>query len=168
VAVSSEARVYSVGGAVYGCSPGSSRHYRLGNTGSCINSTRVGPVAAASNLAAYASTSCGVDTGSTQVIVRRLSDGRQLSSHPATTGLIAPESYQSVGSIVVDGSGHAAWIGSLSSIVRHGQETQVNAAGSSGVKVLATGSDIQVNSLKLHGSTLTWTAGGKQHSATLG
>jgi len=168
LAASSEARVYSLAGLVYGCAPGSGHRYRLGNTSQCNSSNRVGPVAVAAKLAAYASERCGIDTGSTLVEVRRLSDDRGLFSHPASSLSIGPEGFQAVGSIVIDRRGELAWIVSQSSLATHRHQTQVVEAGGSGVHVLETGTSIQGSSLRLHGSKLTWKAGGSERSAKLG
>jgi hypothetical protein len=168
LAASSGARVYVQSGAVYACTPRSARRYRLGSAGRCIGGARVGPAAAAGPVVAYAVTRCGVDTGSATVVVRLLSDGSQLLDHPALTAAPGPESFQSVGSIVVNRGGAAAWIATSNSILSHRRITQVVEATRAGVRALASGAGIDVRSLRLHGSTLSWSAGGASHSARLG
>jgi hypothetical protein len=168
LASSAGARVYAHGGSVYACSRSSGRSYRLGDARQCIAGARVGPAAAAGAVVAYAIERCGVDTASAAVVVRRVTNGEQLSRHAAFSGPPGPESFQAVGSIVVNRSGHAAWIASDHSIVSHHLFAQVLETSGSGVRMLASGETIALGSLRLHGSRLTWTAGGAQHSATLG
>jgi hypothetical protein len=175
LAVGSGARVYSDGGTVYGCASGNPRHYRLGSARSCLRSARVGPVAAAGLIAAYGVARCGIDFGSSMVVVRRLSDGAQLFRHAAGSAGSGPESYGSVGSIVVTPSAAVAWIAVDRSIVAHRVATQVMARGGSGrVRVLQTSSGIGTSSgivpgsLRLHGATLSWRVGTATRSASLG
>lgn len=167
LAASPEARVYSLGGSVYGCTSGSGRRYRLGAASLCNGSARVGPVAVAAKLAAYALQRCGVDTSTALVEVRRLSDGQERFSHAASSLMLGPESFESVGSIVIAPTGRLAWIASESSIVTHRHAGQVVEASGSAVRVLQTGSAIEVGSLRLRGSKLTWRAGGSERSAKL-
>jgi hypothetical protein len=116
---------------------------------------------------AYGLESCGVDTGSSSVIVRRLSDGRQLRVLPATTNRLAPESYQLVGSIVVKTDGAVAWIAAARSIVRQSADEEVHRADRRGQRELDSGTSINSGSMRLHGSTLTWRHGAATRSATL-
>jgi hypothetical protein len=168
VADGAKARVYSRGGSLYGCTTDGQHQYRLGSGKLCLGRQQAGPVAVAGTLAAYALRRCGIDTSSAQVIVQRLSDGKRLSSHDAITGPVGPESFQSVGSIVVTGGGQVAWIGSMSSIVMHRQTTQVLATDGSGhVRRLDSGSGVAAKSLHLHGGKLSWIHGGNRRSASL-
>jgi hypothetical protein len=166
IAVGSRAEVYSRGRTVYGCATGGGR-YRLGGSGLCVNFHVVEAVAITGRLAAYALSRCGVDMSTTQVIVRRLSNGRQLSSDPAVTQITGPESVQSVTSVVVSSTGRAAWIGTSHSIVRHRHASQVLARTATGLRVLDSGSGIGRNSLRLNGTRLTWQHGSQTRSATL-
>ena len=169
LAHSSQGRVYVQTKTVYGCAVGGSRPVRLGGTGPCPGaSNNVGLVAVAGKKAAYTVRTCGVDTSSTLVIVRRLSDGRLLSSHAATEGSPAPESFESVGSIVVNSSGAVAWIGSVDSIATHHTKIQVLEQSGGSVRTLDQGSSIKLASLKLNGSKLSWEHGGSRQSASLG
>lgn len=160
-------RVYSQGGSVYGCAPRAGRQYRLGSATVCNDSARVGPVAVAGALAGYALQRCGVDTGTTVVEVRRFSDGRQLFSHAA----IPPagvESFDSVGSLVINAGAAVAWIGHASSIATHRSVTQVFAFSGAGVRRLDSGPGILTGSLRLAGSKLSWRHGASTRSAKLG
>lgn len=121
----------------------------------------------AGEFAAYGVEECGVDTGSTQVVVRRLSDGKRLRDAAATTPP-GVESYQSVSSLVLKADGAVAWIGDGRSIVRRGHKIEVYKADSGGsVRLLDSGLAIAPGSLRLHGSKLTWTHGAAVRTATL-
>ena len=169
LAASAQARVYSSSGVVYGCTPGAERSYRLGSARSCEGSSRVAPVTTAGRLAAYGVMRCGIDFGTAEVVVRRLSDGAQLFSHAAGTIAAGPESFGSVGSIVASPSAAVAWIGVDHSILAHRLAAQVIArAGSGGVRVLQTSPRIVPGSLRLHDGTLTWRVGSQTRSARLG
>jgi hypothetical protein len=167
LAASSVGRVYALGGIAYGCSSTGTMSYKLGQRRTCLGTPLVGPVTVTGELAAYGLESCGVDTGLTQVVVRRLTDGKQLQSLPATTGFLLPESYQSVDSLVLKGDGAVAWIGIAHSIVASRREIEVQKADKRGQSRLDSGSSIKIGSLRLHHSTLTWKHGSTTRSATL-
>jgi hypothetical protein len=167
LAADAGARVYSLQGSVYGCANRSSRLYRLGGAGNCISARHVGPVIVAGTFAAYGLTSCGVDLGTTQVIVRRLSDGRQLVDDGANSLPLGPESYQSVGSLVVRADGDVAWIAVGSSIVTHRRVIEVHEQDRTGDHLLDTGAGVRPGSLRLRGDKLTWRHGHALRSATL-
>src|SRR5581483_822753 len=103
-------RVFALSGEVYGCSERTRRVTRLGRSNVCIGTSRAGPAAVAGELAAYGLQTCGVDTGFSEVVVRRLSDGHVLRREGAITGTVGPESYGSVRSLVVRSDGGVAWI----------------------------------------------------------
>lgn len=158
------AQVYALHKAIYACDQRTRRTTKLGQTTICVASARVDHLALAGDVVAYGLDRCGVDTGSTTVIVRRLSDGKRLHSFAALTGA-GPESYQSVTSLVVKPDGSVAWIATVHSIVAtsEGGGPEVHANG----KLLEAG-EIELHSLRLRGSTLTWRdGGGKKRSATL-
>jgi hypothetical protein len=167
LAASSVARVYSLGGMAYGCSLGAAKSYNLGQRRTCLGAPLVAPVTVTGDLAAYGLESCGVDTGFTQVIVRRLTDGKQLRSSPATTGLLGPESYQSVDSLVLKGDGAVAWIGIGYSIIASHRDIEVQKTDAHGQRRLDSGSAVKLGSLQLHHSTLIWKHGRATRSATL-
>jgi len=161
------ARVYSLGGAVYGCRRGTHHSYRLGAASRSIREGRVGPVALAGAIAAYGLASFGVDTGSSQVVVRRLSDGHQLKALATVTRPLGPESYVSVGSVVVRSDGAVAWIGVGASIIRHGRDVEVHRDDSRGGRLLDASTAVDPGSLRLTRSTLRWTHGSARHTADL-
>jgi hypothetical protein len=161
------ARVYQFGGAVYGCAFAGDRSFRLGNATQTLRESRVGPVAVAGDVAAYGLTAFGIDTVRAQVVVRRLTDGGQLESFPATS-TAGVEPFQSVGSVVVESDGAVAWIGRETSIIARGRElVEVHAAAGGHQSVLDSGAGIVPASLRLRGSTLTWRHDGATRRATL-
>lgn len=139
---------------------------RLGSRQSCLGSPLIGPVTVTGVLAAYGSEACGVDTGSTLVLVRRLTDGHVLRSVSAT-GPIGAESHQTVGSVVVKRDGAVAWIGTGHSLGVSHALTEVWRADRHGTARLDSGVAIRVHSLRLTGSTLHWRHGATPRSAPL-
>jgi hypothetical protein len=128
---------------------------------------RAGPIALAGAVTAYGYTRFGVDTVTTEVVVRRLTDGATLEELPAS-GVVGPESFQSVESIVVKVDGAVAWIGSDTSIISHrGPRIEVRAASGSSNSLLDSGPRIDPRSLRLHASTLSWRDGAVTRHATL-
>jgi hypothetical protein len=168
LAASGVARVYVIGKVVYGCSMRGSGAFRLGRRGICVGAARVDPVIVVGELAVYGLTRCGVDTGSTQVVVRRLTGGKVLRSEPATSPA-GVESYQAVGALVAKADGAVAWIGTGQSIVGHGTvKIEVRAANRSApVRVLDSGSGVRPHSLQLRGSQLSWRDGTTLRTARL-
>jgi hypothetical protein len=166
IAIGSRAEVYSRSHAVYGCATGGG-HYRLGGVGRCVGSHVVEAVALTARVVAYALSSCGVDMSTTEVIVRRLTDGAKLSSNAAVTHLTGPESIQSVNAIVVSPAGRAAWIGTSHSIIGHRKTTEVLAQTAGGVRLLDSDAGIRPSSLRLTGARLTWTDSSGARSAIL-
>jgi hypothetical protein len=150
---------------VYGCA--GRRQYLLGQSSACIRSAQVGPVAVEGALAAYALERCGVDTGSSEVIVRSLTNGHQLKAARATTKPVGPESYVTVRSVVIKADGAVAWIALASSLLAHRRDTEVHKSDQHGQRLLDSGGGIDPGSLRLHGSKLTWRDGGGKRSATL-
>lgn len=163
-----QASVYDLQKTVYGCALGTPGHVRLGSSGFCTMADKVGPVALSGRIAAYGVQRCGVDTGTAQVVVRRLSDGKVLRSSPATSRVPAAESYQSVGSLAVKADGAVGWIGDGHSIIGRGPEViEVHRFDARGAARLDQGTGIAVASLRLRGSQLSWDHSGRVRSATL-
>jgi hypothetical protein len=165
-----QASVYRQGKAIYGCFSGGGRTkiYRLGSAGFCTMSDRVRPIALSGAVAAYGVQRCGIDTGTAQIVVRRLTDGTRLHTAPATSHNAGAESYQLVGSIVVKADGAVGWIGQSHPIVGHGHEViEVHRIDRHGAAELDHGAGIAFESLRLHGSLLSWRNSGVQRSAPL-
>lgn len=167
LAESHSARVYVSHGEVYGCATGHAHSYRLGSSARSIRENRAGPVAVGGSNAGYAMTTYGVDTVSSQVVVEDLADGRRLRALPASTKVM-PESFQSVGSIVVKPDGAVAWISQVSSVIAHGAAVrQVWRADGRGNALLDSGRSIAADSLRLSGSRLSWRDASRTRSSTL-
>jgi hypothetical protein len=167
---SSEAgQAYSLHKVVYGCSDRTGLSTRLGRAEQCVGTQRAGPVIVAGELVAYGLETCGVDTGSTSVVVLRLSDGKQQTSDAATTlPVLLPESYENVDSLFLKPDGAVAWIAVRSSITGHGgTDVEVHKVDRHGQRLLDSGSSIHPYSLRLQGSKLTWKHGHKTRSAAL-
>jgi hypothetical protein len=164
---SDTARAYTLDGDVFACAIPAGVAYRLGSASVCVGSSRAGPVAIAGRLVAYGLERCGVDTGSTIVVVRRLTNGKRLHSDPATTRPVGPESYQTVDSLVVKRDGSDAWIAVANSLGTHGTGTEVHAHDTNGFALLDSGDGVNPSSLRLDGSQLTWRHGARKRSATL-
>jgi hypothetical protein len=61
-----------------------------------------------------------------------------------------------------------AWIGEGGSVIRRGtSDIEVHKADARGSALIDSGQGIDVRSLRLHGSTLTWRGGGRTRSASL-
>jgi hypothetical protein len=166
LASGSHARVYASGGSAFGCAAGGAKSFRLGGTGSCINSDHVGPVVVAGVIAAFADEVCGVDTGSTEVVVRNLRTGKRVSVSDAATSP-GPESFTSVDSLAARSDGAVAWIADASSIGNRKTSVEVRRVDARGRKLLDSGGAIGRGSLRLHRSRLTWKHGGQLRSSTL-
>lgn len=163
------ARVYVQSGSVYGCSRASSKSYTLGSYTVGPGQTRVVAVALAGPVAAYGLSTFGVDTVSAAIVVRRLTDGKQLVQRPAFVGVLPPEFTVLVESVVVKRDGSVAWIVEGGSIISAEKTTEVVAVSHGQERLLdsTAAGIIDPKSLRLHGSKLTWTRGGAQRSATL-
>lgn len=158
------AQVYALGKTMYACDRRTRHTTKLGVTTNCIATSRVDRTALAGDVVAYGIDRCGVDAGFATVTVRRASDGKRLHGFAALSGS-GPESFQSVGSLVVERNGSVAWIATLHSIIltSEGGQTEVHANG----RLLEAGPGIKPHSLRLHGSTLTWRDGSTTRTATL-
>ncbi len=159
------ARVYEVRDVVYGCSR--THTTRLGG-GARDFREHVGPVALAGSVAAYGLTRSGIDTVSGVVIVRRLSDGKQLRELSATTVPLGAEFFQSVKSVVVRTDSAVAWVGAGSSIAMGNHRVlEVVKADSRGEARLDSGAEIKPDTLRLDGAKVTWIHGTDTRSAPL-
>lgn len=162
------ARVFVSGSHVFGCARGGARPYDLGRATTCLGGALAGPFALSGARVAVALKTCGVDTGRSAVVVRRLDTGVVVARRPATTSGLGAESYVTVSAIVLGASGSYAWITEAASIVSHRRAIQVHAAGPAGARILDSGAGIRPRSLRLSGTVLRWRNGGQLRSAQLG
>ena len=160
------ARVYQVGSKVYGCAAGSKRTYQLGAGSRSFRGSGDGPYALAGRVVAYGESFQGVDTRTASVVVLRLSNGKQLHSDPATSHNLV-ESVQSVKRLVLKADGAVAWSATDTSIIGRGTELEVNKHDGRGYSLLDSGARVDVNSLRLHGSRLSWRDGTSTRTSTL-
>jgi hypothetical protein len=164
------ARVFSWHRTVYGCIKATGKRRNLGGAGFCnLPAGRVAPVRLAGDLVAYGVETCGVDTGSSTVVVRNLATGRRLADLPAFMLSLGAESFVSVQALVLRHDGAVGWIAGGQSIVSHGPPSyEVHRFEGGTSSLLESGTAISPSSLRLAGSRMTWRDGGVTHSATLG
>jgi len=162
------ARVYSQHQRVYGCAAADQKSFLLGRVSGGVAQKRVGPVALAGTDAGYGLTTSGVDTISSEVVVKRLTDGKVLHRRNAITGNLPAEFYEAVDAVVVKGDGSVAWTADAGSILSHkGRQRQVEKIDQTGQMLLDHSRNIRLRSLRLSGSKLTWRDGSTTRSATL-
>ena len=78
-----------------------------------------------------------------------------------------PESYESVGSLVVKADGAVGWIGAAHSIIGRGKFVEVHRLDRHGSAQLDQGAGITPTSLRLRRSQMTWLHSGSSRSAQL-
>jgi hypothetical protein len=132
-----------------------------------MRSPQVGPVTVAGEFAAYGLQLCRLDGSVTQVVVRRLTDGKKLRVAPSTSSSVGPEPFQSVASLVIKSNGAVAWTAVEESVVRHSRAVEVDRADVRGQALLDSGPGIDVGSLRLRGSDVTWRHDARTRSAEL-
>ena len=159
------ARVYAVDRKVYGCARGGHSRYKLGATSNSMGRDRVGPVALAGYDVAFGRASYGVDVVSAEVVVEYLVDGRVLRDH-AATDQYQPEGVQEVNSIVVKPDGAVAWI-ATDTTLSGAKDIEARKSDHTRSTYLDSGPEVRPESLRLHGSKLTWRDGSTTKSATL-
>ncbi len=175
IAADAQAQVYEASPTpngdlgIYGCAYGSGRTFLLGRRaeyspsggGGLEHETLGGTVIAYEESAVIPCCS-----NRSQVVVRDLRTGRIVRRVPTGTPATLKVGYVGVGpvvSMVVKNDGAVAWI------VQTGvpAEFQVHAVDKLGSQLLASGHEIEGDSLALAGSTLYWMQGGKPFSALL-
>lgn len=155
-----------------GCVYGQTRSFVVGGVSECIGTDGACGgtdhiVLAGTMVARELSVASPVLGTKWLVEVENLRSGRVL--HKVATGITLPPNPKFVGdgpttAIVVKSDGAVAWI--VDTVQEH-ERYQVHAVDKSGSRILATGSDIDPNSLAIAGSTLYWTQGGTPESGTL-
>lgn len=169
---------FSWHGSVWGCLAATGERRNLAGAGFCNRAPgRAAPVRLAGEVVVYGLASCGVDTGSSTVVVLDLATGKRLADLTASTLPIGPESYVSVESLVLRADGAVGWIAHIASLVgRQGVPYEVHRFSGgepslldSGGKpsLLDSGPAIRPASLRLAGSTMTWRDGNSTRSASL-
>lgn len=164
---SGAARIYSEGSVLYGCL--GPRRTRLGTLRGTVPfpATRIVLYALSSGYAGIDTVQMGVDTFASTVSLVDLRTGATLATAPATTPERRAESFVSVTAMVLDAKGTLAWIGRRSAIGVPHPTYEIHALNAARNRLLASAEDISPTSLRLHGETLSWQAGGHSRSATL-
>lgn len=175
-------RVYSVplagparkrapeGARVYGCLFAAGRPVLLGRTFAFLDHARVETDAFALHAprVAYAETFMGVDFNRVHLVVRDLRTGKVEQEQDAAPKTPLVESFTSVADIELTGTGAVAWSSEKTSMVdRRHPAREVAATDSSGLTVLDEGEGIDVHSLTLPRSKLSWLDGGVPRSVFL-
>ncbi|HWF51303.1 MAG TPA: hypothetical protein VG294_11750 [Solirubrobacteraceae bacterium] len=161
--------VFSWHGSIYGCPAATGTRENLGGAGVCnVPGGRVGPVKLARATVAYGLETCGVDTGSSQVVVRNLTSAKRLADLIAGTLPRLPESFVSVAALVLRRGGALAWIARDASIVgQHPPTYEVHRYTAGKSSLLDSGPAIDPASLRLAGRRMTWRHGSATRSSTL-
>jgi hypothetical protein len=189
-------RVASPGqaGVSFGCVRGENRSYALdrlecrfavNQCGQDIESKLAGSVVASSESETAVGVGRSGDRHGFVLVVRDLRDDRVLhavprggaSGHaPGIRGmrlvpsvvLLVPHGAVTQQALVLKPDGAVAWVTEATKkLPSHRTYYELHALDSSGSRRLAAGSALDPYSLRLRGSTLTWTRGGERRSATL-
>jgi hypothetical protein len=168
LAVDRTARVYSWHGSVYGCVDATGQLRKLGGASVCNHlDGAVAPVRLAADIVAYGLERCGVDTGSSTVVIVNLVTGIRRGDLAASTLPVGPESYSSVTSLVLRRDGAAGWIARDGSLIGRHTTYEVHRFSSGKSVRVDSGSSIAPASLRLSGSVMTWQHGNATRSARL-
>lgn len=117
----------------------------------------------------YAETFYGVDTSVLAVVVKDLSKGTAAYCRVAFTEAPAPR--PAVTKIALSATWSVGWIGRSRTMQQSGRSPLTPTVGvcdSAGSRVIESGNGLDLHSLALHGTQLTWLNGGQQHSTRLG
>jgi hypothetical protein len=161
--------VFSWHGSIYGCLAATGARENLGGARVCnVPRGRVGPVKLVRAIVAYGLETCGVDAGSSDVVVRNLTTARRLADPVAGTLPRGPESFVSVTSLALRGDGAVGWIARDDSLVGQRPTTyEVHSFTAGKASLLDSGTSIAPGSLRLAGARMTWRHGSATRSATL-
>jgi hypothetical protein len=162
-------RIYTLPGSepprterLYACLVATQRTWTL------VSYADIEPVALNAPWVAYPESIRGRDTSRLKVAVKNLRTGATLYCQAGFR--IAPASRPHLTGIGLKRDASLAWIGESRPPPSSGRGPLVPVVGvcdSTGSRVLDSGEGIDLHSLKLHGSTLTWTDEGETRSATL-
>ncbi|MDQ6776084.1 MAG: hypothetical protein M3071_07670 [Actinomycetota bacterium] len=163
------AQVFSWHGSVYGCLDATGARQKLGGAAVCnLPPGHVAPVRLVGAIVAYGLEHCGVDTGSSTLVVRNLASARRPENLTAGTLRLGPETFVLVQSLVLRGDGAVGWIAVDESLVRTRRSTyEVHRFTGAKSSLLDSGTGIDPSSLRLVGSRMTWRDGTKARSASL-
>lgn len=165
-------RVFRTQNIVYGCRRDANRAYRIGYFGECQNNDEVRLVEVAGHRAALGIFECSLTSGWWRIDLVNLRDGRrEFTSAPLTTPQPAENVADTIHRIAVTADGAVAWSASrrvapqpAASAVEIRRRRR---ASSSRAVLLDSGSDVDPDSLRRRGDTITWTKAGVRRSARL-
>ncbi len=163
----SRATVYALSGRSYGCVRGR-RPVALGTARqNHPGQSRVGGFVLSGSFVGYHRSTCGVDTCSSDVVVRQLAGGRVVRDTNAFTGTAPPEGVVTVTAMVLRGSS-VAWVAGAQSIAGDAHPVyEVDRVDRHGAATLDRGAAIGPHSLTLSGTQLRWRDGGTTRTASL-
>jgi hypothetical protein len=156
-------------GTVYGCRRRAARAYVLGEFGECQNNHEIRRVEVAGRRTALGAFECSLDSGAWDVELVNLASGRlEFRSAPLVSPLPDAFTFDELQRIVATSDGALAWTatrrarGALLAVeVRRRMRGTATAS-----LLLDSGTDIDPESLRKRGRTLSWTKAGVRRTAT--
>lgn len=157
-------------GQAYGCLRRADRAFRLGIVGECQNSDEIRKVEVSGRRAAIGVFSCSLYAGWWRLDLVDLRSGkREFSSSPISPP-VDDATYDTPNRIVVTPDGAVAWTAVRNGAggIRGGVEVRRRQRGTTNRAVLLdSGLEIDPESLRRRGRTITWTKAGARRSAQL-
>ena len=156
-------------GKVFGCRRSANRAFALGFIGECQNNEEIRLTEVAGRRALLGIFECSLYAGWWNVALVNLATGRrEFASAPIGSPVPDEATFDAVRRIVVASDGAAAWTatrssGGVTSVV----EVRRRMRGSSRASILLdSGTNIDRDSLRKRGRTLSWTKAGVRRTAT--
>jgi hypothetical protein len=156
-------------GTVYGCRRHAARAYVLGEFGECQNNHEIRRVEVAGRRAALGAFECSLDSGAWDVELVNLATGRlEFRSAPLAAPLPDSATFDELQRIVATSDGALAWTATRRARgTRLAVEVRRRMRGTATASVLLdSGTDIDPDSLRKRGRTLSWTKAGVRRTAT--
>jgi hypothetical protein len=156
-------------GKVYGCRRSADRAYELGYIGECQNNEEIQLAEVAGRRALLGIFECSLYAGWWKVALVNLGTGRrEFASAPIGSPSPNEATFDALRRIVVASDGAAAWTATRSAGgVTSAIEVRRRWHGSSRFSILLdSGTDIDGDSLRKRGRTLSWTKAGARRTAT--
>lgn len=164
-------RVFKRTYKAYGCLRDADRAFELGIVGECQNNDEVRKVELAGRRAALGVYSCSLYSAWWRVDLVNLRSGRrEFMSAPFSLPPVNDATFDALTRIVVTADGSVAWTVARRGAggVRTGIEVRRRRRGTTDRAVLLdSGTDIDPDSLRRRGRTITWTKAGARRSARL-
>lgn len=158
-------------GYAYGCRRSADRAYRLGVVGECQNNDEVRQVEVSGRRAVVGLFSCSLYAAWWRVDLVNLRTGRrEFTSAPFSLPPVGDATYDVLRRVVLTADGAVAWTAARQGAggVPGGVEVRRRRRGTTNRAVLLdSGADIDPDSLRRRGRTVTWTKSGARRSAQL-